>query len=324
MRRTLALVLVLVVMPLAAGAQDLRLPNKPGSVKFAVLGDPGQPGKGQTAIANQLVRWRTRFPFDFVLMTGDNLYGRERPSDYRKKFEIPYGALLNQGVKFYASLGNHDDPEQRLYKHFNMNGEKYYSFKPKNGVRFFALDSNYVDDKQLQWLDKELGQSGSDWKIAFFHHPLYSSGETHGSADLQRELLEPIFLEHGVNVVIMGHEHFYERIKPQKGVAYFIVGSSAKLRRGDLIRRSALTTYGNDSDYAFMLVEIDGDEMYFQAVNDKGVTLDAGSVRRVNRVDGTRQATTTQPVVPQAKPSPRQPGPAGASGGKPAGTSGSK
>jgi 3',5'-cyclic AMP phosphodiesterase CpdA len=314
MRRVFVIVLLVFGLPLAAAAQELRLPNKPGSLKFAVIGDSGQPGRGQTAVANQMARWRSVYPFEFVLMTGDNLYGRERPSDYQKKFEIPYKALLDAGVKFYASLGNHDDPEQRLYKHFNMNGEKYYSFKPKNGVRFFAIDSNYLDDRQLRWLDKELEASGSDWKIVFFHHPLYSSGETHGSADLQRELLEPIFLRHGVNVAFMGHEHFYERLKPQKGVAYFIIGSSAKLRKGDL-RKTEMTAYGNDSDYAFMLVEIDGDEMYYQAINEKGTTLDAGSVRRTGNVEPTRQVTA-QPVVPQAKPSPAQPGPRGTGGSK--------
>ena len=172
-------------------------------------------------------------------MTGDNLYGSERPRDYERKFAIPYKPLIDANVKFYATLGNHDDAGQIQYKLFNMDGKKYYSFKPQNGVRFFAIDSNYVDAKQLEWLDKELAASGSDWKIAFFHHPLYSSGATHGSADLQRELLEPVFLKHGVNVAIMGHEHFYERLKPQKGVAYFILGSSAKLRKGDL-RRSAI------------------------------------------------------------------------------------
>ena len=84
-----------------------------------------------------------------------------------------------------------------------MNGERYYTFKPPNSsVRFFALDSNYVDDKQVAWLDKELAASGSDWKICFFHHPLYSSGETHGSAELQRGLLEPVFVKYGVNVVL--------------------------------------------------------------------------------------------------------------------------
>jgi 3',5'-cyclic AMP phosphodiesterase CpdA len=279
MRRCLVVALLFVAFPSLAPAQDLRLPNKPGSLKLAVIGDSGQPGDGQTAIARQMAAWRARFPFELVLMTGDNLYGRERPGDYEKKFSIPYKPLIDAGVKFYASLGNHDDDGQTQYKLFNMNGSKYYSFKPKNGVRLFALDSNYVDDKQLDWLGKELAASGSDWKIAFFHHPLYSSGETHGSADVQRELLEPLFLKHGVDVVITGHEHFYERIKPQKGVTYFIIGSSAKLREGDL-RKSTLTASGNDSDYAFMLIEIDGDDMYFQAISDKAVTLDSGRIRR--------------------------------------------
>jgi len=188
-----------------------------------------------------------------------------------------------------------------------MNGQKYYTFKPQNGVRFFALDSNYVDQKQIEWLDKELAASGSDWKIAYFHHPLYSSGKTHGSAELQRSLIEPVFLKYGVNVVFTGHEHFYERIKPQKGIAYFIIGSSSKLRRGDL-EKSGLTVYGNDSDYAFMLVEIAGDELYFQTINDKGVTIDAGSIRRAGDVAPGKDSST-QPVVPQSKPSPVQPGP---------------
>ena len=302
MRRVLVVALVVALLPFAPAAQTLKLPNAQGSLKFAVIGDSGQPGSGQNSIARQMTHWRTMFPFEFVIMTGDNLYGRETPRDYEKKFSIPYRPLIDGGVKFYASLGNHDDDGQINYELFNMGGKKYYSFKPKNGVRFFALDTNYVDAKQLDWLDKELASSGSDWKIAFFHHPLYSSGETHGSADLQRELLEPIFLKHGVNVVIAGHEHFYERLKPQKGVAYFTVGSSAKLRKGDL-RKTALTAYGNDTDYAFVLMEIAGDELSFQAINNRGVTLDAGTIRRVGKVQENANLTT-QPVVPAppAKP----------------------
>ena len=246
--RQLALIAVLLIsLPSATAGQELRLPNKEGSVKFAIIGDSGEPGTGQRAVARQLDAWRGRFPLEFILMAGDNLYGTERPKDYETKFSIPYKALIDGGVKFYAALGNHDDAGQIQYKLFNMGGRKYYSFKPKDGVRFFAIDSNYVDDKQLEWLNKELAASGSDWKIAFFHHPLYSSGATHGSADLQRELLEPTFLKHGVNVAFMGHEHFYERLKPQKGVAYFIIGSSSKIRKGDL-QKSSLTVYGNDSD----------------------------------------------------------------------------
>src|SRR5687767_1075684 len=134
MRHRIALACLFVALPLAARAQDLRLPNREGAVKFAVIGDSGQPGAGQTNIAKQMTAWRGRFPFEFVLMAGDNLYGSERPTDYAKKFEIPYKPLLDAGVKFYAALGNHDDPAQRLYKNFNMGGERYYSFKPRNGV----------------------------------------------------------------------------------------------------------------------------------------------------------------------------------------------
>jgi 3',5'-cyclic AMP phosphodiesterase CpdA len=308
MRRLAVFAFLVIALPQLAAAQELRLPNKEGSVKFAVIGDSGQPGAGQRAVAAQMAAWHQRFSYEFALMVGDNLYGSERAQDYESKFAVPYKAVLDKGIKFYAALGNHDDDGQINYKAFNMNGQKYYTFKPKDGVRFFALDSNYVDAKQLEWLDKELAASGSDWKIAFFHHPLYSSGATHGSADAQRELIEPVFLKRGVNVVFAGHEHFYERIAPQKGIAYFTIGSSAKLRKGDL-KKSELTVYGNDSDYAFMLVEIAGDEMYFQTISDKGITLDTGSVRRAGQADPQRN-TTTQPVVPQGKPSPVQAGPA--------------
>ena len=124
----------------------------------------------------------------------------------------------------------------------------------------------------------------------FFHHPLYSSGDTHGPAELQRDLLEPVFLKHGVNVVLSGHEHFYERLKPQKGIQYFIVGSSAKIRVGDL-NRSELTAKGWDTGYGFMLVEIAGDDLFFQVISDKGEIDRRGQrpSRRQDRADAGTQ-----------------------------------
>jgi hypothetical protein len=301
MRRSFVVALLLVIAPALMPAQDLRLPLKEGSVRLAVIGDSGTGDAHQLAVARQLAAWRARFPFESVLMLGDNLYGGDRPKDYEKKFELPYKALLDADVKFYATLGNHDNPSQRMYKPFNMNGRSYYMFKPENaGVRFFSLDSNYVDDRQLQWLDKELATSGSDWKIMFFHHPLYSSGATHGPADLQREKLEPVFMKHGVNVVLAGHEHFYERIKPQKGIAYFIVGASAKLRRGD-IRTTDLTAKGWDQGYTFMLMEIAGDDLYFQTVSSAGETVDAGSIQRVGR-SAAAQAESAGSFIEMSRP----------------------
>jgi hypothetical protein len=282
MRRLFLFVLLIgLLAPLVAA--DLKLPLKEGSVRFAVLGDAGTGGTAQYQIAKQLTSFRSSFPFEFVIMLGDNMYGNERADDFEDKFERPYKALLDGKVKFYAALGNHDDPNQRFYKPFNMNGERYYSFKPpQGGVRFFVLDSNYMDQKQLDWLKKELAASGSDWKIAFFHHPIYSSGGKHGSDELLREQLEPLFVSEGVSAVFTGHEHFYERLKPQKGIHYVILGSSAKLRRGD-IQKSAMTEKGFDTGYTFMGVEITGDELYFQTISEKGATVDSGVIRRPTR-----------------------------------------
>jgi len=258
---------------------QLTLPNKPDSLKFAVIGDTGTGDQHQYAVAEKLIAFRNQFKYEFLVMMGDNTYGGESAKDFENRFEKPYKPLLDAGLKFYAALGNHDTPNQRNYKLFNMGGKQYYTFRPKLGVRFFALDSNYMNPEQLTWLKNELEASGSDWKIAFFHHPLYSSGGRHGSDAALRDQLEPLFLKYSVDVVLSGHDHFYERIKPQKGIYYFVVGGSAKLRQGD-IGTTGLTAKGFDTGYSFMGVEIVGDEFYFQTISDRGVTVDSGVLKR--------------------------------------------
>jgi hypothetical protein len=281
-----------------AGAQD-KPPVLNESLKFAIIGDSGTGSSSQYRVAEKLTAARSSFPYEFVLMMGDNLYGSEGPSAYEKKFERPYKPLLDSGIKFYASLGNHDEPNQRFYKAFNMNGERYYTFKPKGNIRIFALDSNYVDKAQLDWLDKELAASGSDWKIAFFHHPIYSSGGRHGSDEELRLKLEPLFLKYGVDAVFQGHEHFYERIKPQKGIYYFISGGAAKLREGN-IRKSDLTAKAFDTGYHFMLIELTKDTLNFQTISDLGKIIDSGSLPRFN--DEQKKAFAGDAALPAPKP----------------------
>jgi hypothetical protein len=267
----------------SAAANETLPPTGRTSIRFAVLGDTGTGDREQYDVAAQLWQSHQAFPFEFVILVGDNLYGSERPQDYARKFEIPYKSVLDAKIPFYASLGNHDDSNQIYYKGFNMDGKRFYSFKKDklgtSGVRFFALDSNYMSGEQLEWLDKELGASGSDWKIAFFHHPLYSSGGRHGSEVDLRDQLEPLFLKHGLNAVFAGHEHFYERLTPQKGIYYFTAGGSAKLRRGD-IRKTAMTAVGFDTDNSYMLVEIADDIMHFQTLSRLGRRVDSGSYIR--------------------------------------------
>ena len=258
------------------------------SLKFAIIGDTGTGNKAQYEVGKRLTATRSTFPFEFVIMLGDNMYGGESQRDFQNKFEKPYAALLSAGVRFYASLGNHDEPERQIgYKLFNMGGERYYTFKPNAGIRFFALDSNYMDKKQLDWFESELKSSGSEWKVCFFHHPLYSSGERHGPSLELRKVLEPLMVEYGVDVVFAGHEHFYERIKPQNGIQYFTMGSSAKLRKNGIDARSALTAKGFDDDEAFMVAEIAGDEMSFQAISETGVQVDSGTFRRAEKKEST-------------------------------------
>ena len=274
--RRLAFVLLLVIFAFAPAA-ELKLPLKPKSVRFAVIGDSGTGEPKQFEVAHELFRDHSAFPFDFVIMMGDNIYGGQQPADFKRKFEDPYQPLLDAGVKFYASLGNHDDPNQRLYKPFHMDGKRYYSFKQGN-AEFFALDSNYMDAEQLDWLKKQLTGSTSAWKICYFHHPLYSHGRDHGPDIDLRKLLEPLFQENGVKVVISGHEHSYERLKPQKGINYFVLGNSGQLRPHNL-KPSAETEKGFDTDRAFGLIEIAGEELYFQIVSRTGETVDFGVLK---------------------------------------------
>jgi 3',5'-cyclic AMP phosphodiesterase CpdA len=266
----------------------LRLPLKPGSLRFAVIGDSGRGSRPQYDVAAQMEAWRKLFPFDFVLMAGDNVYDGGTPEDYRLKFELPYKPFLDADVKFYAALGNHDDPNQPQYEPFNTGGERYYTFAKRLGLvgageaRVFVLDTVRLDYAQLRWLDGEMGKSRADWKIALFHHPIYTSGRYRTHAAELRRRLEPIFVRHSLDIAFSGHEHFYERTTPQNGITYFITGAAGSLRRGDITAAAGQgrRAVGFDRDYHFLLVEIAGDELYFQAVSRMGDTIDAGILRR--------------------------------------------
>ena len=267
--------------PRTEGPLALTLPNKDGSMKFAILGDWGTGSRQQYETADRMKAVHDLFKFNIVLTVGDNLYGSDRPQDYKRKFETPYKPLLDAGVKFYASLGNHDAREQASYKLFNMDGKRYYNFKaPQQDVRFFMLESDYMNPEQLAWIEKELNGAKENWKLAAFHHPPYSSAGRHGSDRRLREVLEPLFVKYNVSVVFNGHDHAYERIKPQQGIVYFVTGAGGQLRRGDLDDRSTITAKGFDTDYSFMVAEIDGDEMHFNTVSRVGEIVDSGVITR--------------------------------------------
>jgi hypothetical protein len=265
--------------PAMSANTEVQPPSGKDSVKFLVIGDSGTGDRGQYDTAAQMWAAHSAFPYEFAIMLGDNLYGSERPQDFVSKFERPYKPMLDANIPFYAALGNHDDPNQRFYKNFGMGGKRFYTYQ-KGDIRFFALDSNYMDKDQQRWLEEELSKSNSKWKIAYFHHPLYSSGATHGSEVDLRSIVEPLFIKYNLNVVFAGHEHFYERVKPQKGIYYFTAGGSAKLREGNIVATTGLTAKGFDTEQSFMLVEIDGDVMRYQTISRHGKRVDSGEIRR--------------------------------------------
>jgi Calcineurin-like phosphoesterase len=264
--------------PASQPQSECDLPQESKSIRFAVIGDSGTGGTEQYQVAQQMEKCREKTDFDFVLMLGDNIYGGKSEQDFERKFELPYKPLLDAGVEFYASIGNHDDPNERLYKPFNMGGARYYSFK-KGNATFFALDSNYVDTSQLNWLETQLQSANTPWKICYFHHPLYSNGRFHGPDTDLRAVLRPIFEKYGVNVALSGHEHVYERIKPEGGTYYFVLGNSGELRFHNL-KPSPNMEAGFDADRDFMLVQIAGDKFYFQTISRTGQVVDSGVLDR--------------------------------------------
>ena len=276
-RRALVTIAVAASVPSVSGIH-LALPNKTDSLKFAVIGDFGTGEPPSYDVAAQMAALRARFPFEMVITTGDNIIGdQDDSSDLAEKFERPFGPLLEAGVRFYASLGNHDKKVNSTYPPLGMDGHRYYTFA-KNNVRFFVLDTNRLDRAQLAWIEEALRTTKDDWKICAFHHPLYSDGVKHGAALELRVILEPILVEYGVDVVFSGHDHIYERLKPQKGVHYFVAGAGGQSERG--IQPSAATEASFDHDRSFMAVEVMADQLYFQAISRVGATIDAGVITR--------------------------------------------
>lgn len=253
--------------------------------RFAVVGDFGTGGSDEVAIAAGMLDVHYQSAFDLVVAVGDNIYPNGSGRYFNKHFEEPFSGLLKERVKFYAVLGNHDVEEGRRdqvnYPLFNMGGSNYYSISRNNGlVDFFMLDSTDLSTTQLSWLENSLRESKAIWKLAALHHPIYSSGKKHGSDVRLRKQLEPLFTHYRVQAVFSGHDHVYERTKPQQGIQYFITGAGGKCRRGDIDLKSELRASSYDLDNSFMLIEADETEMRFKSINQAGETVDSGIIKQ--------------------------------------------
>ena len=275
--------------PLPPGASSpLPMPSLRGGTVFALMGDSGSGDQAQQAVAQAMITYfDTARHFPFVLMLGDNLYD----DDYTNEFSVPYKPLLDRGVKFYAALGNHDRDLEIHFKPFNMGDQDRYSFDQGN-ARFVALNSNHpTDPLQIKWLDQVYADAGTKWRIAFFHHPLYSSGQHAAeSRDVIRPALEPTLIRNHVDVVFSGHDHLYERVKPQHEVNYFVSGGGGRYLYD--FKASAFDEIGI-SEHHFMVAEIAGDRLFFEAITHTQQVLDCGVLYRTNDAATKKPDDTT-------------------------------
>jgi len=267
----------------------LRADSNDSKTRFAVVGDFGTGEDDQYAVGQQMLNVHRASALDLVLAVGDNIYPNGSSRYFDKHFERPFEGLLNERVKFYAALGNHDVEEGRKdqlqYPLFNMDGSNYYTVSRGNGlVDIFVLDTTAYDAGQATWLENSLRTSRAIWKIAAMHHPLYSSAKKHGSDPKVRAMLEPLFTRYRVQVVLAGHDHVYERTKLQKGIQHFITGAGGKMRRGDIDMKSPIRAASYDQDNSFMVVEVDETEMLFKSISETGEVVDSGIIKQASSV----------------------------------------
>jgi predicted MPP superfamily phosphohydrolase len=253
------------------------------TLRLAVVGDWGTGDDDQFALGEQMFQHHRQSAFDFVLTTGDNIYPNGSGRHFRKKFEEPFAGLIKDQVNFYTVLGNHDVEDGRQdqleYPLFNMRGQSYYSISRGNGlIDFFMIDTTHFDETQTSWLEFALRGSRAKWKVAAFHYPIYSSGKKHGSNLKMRGKIEPLLNRYGVSAVFSGHDHFYERTKPQNGIQYFVTGAGGKTRRGGVDLQSPIRATSYDADNHFMVLEIGEREMGFKAISETGGVVDSGII----------------------------------------------
>lgn len=291
-KRTIFFLLIALIGIAVLFAQD-----KPFA--FVAVGDTGCGCSAQDRVARRMIEWRGEHPFSTVIMLGDNIYGGVLGARggnralFSERFDKQYQSLVQEGVRFFATLGNHDMETRKGAdmvadkKRFNIQGpEGYYSFYSdakadgKPLVQFISLNSVQLikrdeDDRtQITWLSKALTEGSAVWKVVFFHHPLYApSGEGHEPEVELRRDLEDVFVAAGVQLVLTGHNHYYARMKTQRGITHFISGGGGRSLKTPIVNQY---TERLAEIYHFMYFEVYPDKMTFQVVPDEGKFSDSG------------------------------------------------
>ena len=199
-------------------------------LRIAVAGDVGEGGRRIDATGAGMAGILGDHPFDVLLLLGDCAYPSGDPDLLPDTVFGPFEAVLDAGADLLAILGNHDvSTAAELVEALGMPGRWWA--EELGDVLIVGLDSTQVDDpQQAAWLSATLRDSTATWKIVAVHHPPYSAGYQ-GSNDAVRETFVPLFERYGVQLVLSGHDHDYQRSKVINGVTYVVTGAAATTRR---------------------------------------------------------------------------------------------
>jgi hypothetical protein len=251
------------------GFRSAPAADSPEPVRFLAFGDSGSGTSDQYALAQQMYT----VPFDMMLHTGDIAYDNGSISQYEDNVFGVYADFF-RNIPFFPSAGNHDYQTLQgapFRDVFNLPGqEKWYSYD-YGRVHFAALDTESSYAEQARWLDEDLAATTLPWKIVYMHRPPYSSGN-HGSDTSLRAALAPILERHGVQLVLAGHDHDYERTKSINGTTYVVTGGGG---RGTYKVDSSSFTELSVAVIHFVYGEVTEHEMVLHAIDGTGREFDS-------------------------------------------------
>jgi hypothetical protein len=247
-------------------------------IGILAFGDSGGGGSDQHALLEQMFE----FPYQLIVHTGDVAYDDGTIAQFEANVFGVYAELF-RNLPFFPAAGNHDhnSPDAAPFRSvFALPGasaetETWYSYD-WGRIHFAALDTEADYATQMAWLDADLAASDLPWKIVYLHKPPYSSGE-HGSDSRLRDLLAPIAERHGVQLVLAGHDHDYERMIPQNDVAYVVTGGGGRGTRN--VGASSFTAFSAEVIH-FVYLEVGVDELVLHAIDGNGTEFDSMVVSR--------------------------------------------
>jgi 3',5'-cyclic AMP phosphodiesterase CpdA len=193
------------------------------ATRILALGDFGVGGATEREMGAAIRRFETRHPADVLVTLGDNDY-TESPAAFHRNWTLSFGWLGAAGVSVAGALGNHDvrvDGGRYEFDELDMPHVRYR--RTVGNVDLFVLNSNRISARQTDWLERRLAASTARWQIAVFHHPAWTCGEYRSNAAVVREWA-PLFERYGVDLVLSGHDHNYQRFAEWHGVRYVVHG----------------------------------------------------------------------------------------------------